>query len=137
MSVPPMLPGRSWLATLAGDLLLSDSSDSSVGVVAVHACGALTDAVLQTAVTLGAPVAVLPCCYTGMAAAAPSVLRQSLGVALAADVHRTYALERHGYVVDWAAIPAAITPMNRILVAAPRKARSADAPAAAEGGAAS
>ena len=51
------------------------------------------------------------------AADAPKGLRQALGVPLAADVHRTYTLERLGYSVTWSAIPSSITPMNRILIA--------------------
>ena len=45
-----------------------------------------------------------------------------LGKGAAADVGRAYALERAGYAVDFAAIPRAVTPMNRILVAVPRAA---------------
>lgn len=58
--VPPM-------ATLhaALDALRTHAGRGHVGVVAVHACGALTDTALHLAVRLGASVAVLPCCYTG------------------------------------------------------------------------
>ena len=38
---------------------------------------------------------------------------------LAYDVDRTYKLIRAGYHVEWSAIPCAITPMNRILIATP------------------
>ena len=44
-----------------------------------------------------------------------------LGAPLAFDVDRTYRLERAGYHVRWDAIPEAITPMNRLLVAWPRR----------------
>ena len=88
-------------------------------VAAVHGCNSLTDAVLNASTTAGAAsIAVMPCCYGGVAKRAPSSLRRNLGVALAADVERTYLLEReHGYTVTWRALPAVITPLNRILIA--------------------
>lgn len=90
-------------------------------VVAIHACGARTDRAIDAAVEVGGHVAVIPCCYTRTAKDAPRALREALGVEVTADIHRTYLLERAGYGVSWSAIPAAITPMNRLLVArAPR-----------------
>jgi len=91
------------------------------GIVAVHACGVRTDRCIDLAISLASPVAVLPCCYSQTAAPAPRCLRESLGAALATDVHRTYRLDGAGYEVDWSAIPRAITPMNRLLVALPRE----------------
>ncbi len=64
------------------------SERGEVGVVAVHACGALTDACLDVAVALRAPVAAMACCYTGTAAGAPLGARRALGVGLAADIDR-------------------------------------------------
>jgi len=84
-------------------------------VVGVHACGIRTDYCIQTAIELRGPVAVLPCCYGQTGSEAPLALRRSLGVVTATDVHRTYVLERAGYEVRWGALPAEITPMNRII----------------------
>ena len=53
---------------------------------------------------------------------APSAVRRWLGVSVAADVHRSYALEAAGYEVVWRHVPALVTPMNRILVARRRAA---------------
>ena len=66
-----------------------------------------------------AALAVMPCCYahSRAAVAAPRALRKSLGVAAAADVERTYTLERARYATTWRHIPHAITPLNRIVVA--------------------
>lgn len=89
-------------------------------LIAVHACGARTDRALDAALELGSPVAVLPCCYARTAQSAPPALREALGVEQAADIDRTYRLERAGWSVRWSSIPAAITPMNRLLVAVPR-----------------
>ena len=87
-------------------------------VVSVHGCGKLTDKIIAAAVDADAcSVALMPCCYQQTAANAPEGLRNALGAALAADVHRTYTLDRLGYSVLWRAIPRSITPMNRILLA--------------------
>lgn len=87
-------------------------------VIGIHACGGLTDLIIAAAADADArSLALMPCCYANTAANAPQGLRNALGVALAADVHRTYKLEELGYSVVWRAIPLSITPMNRILLA--------------------
>lgn len=99
---------------------LSAAPRGSCGVVAAHACGALTDECLRMAVGLGAPMALLPCCYTGTAAGAPRAARRLLGDAAAADCERARALEAAGYEVAFDALPRSITALNRVLVATPR-----------------
>jgi hypothetical protein len=89
-------------------------------VLAIHACGSLTDECIDVACALGGPLAVMPCCRPHARNPAPMALRSALGEDLAYDVDRTYALESRGYHVRWRAIPEAITPMNRVLVAEPR-----------------
>lgn len=90
-------------------------------VLAIHACGVRTDRAIEAACAVGGDVAVVPCCYRQTALDAPVGLRDALGAELATDVHRTYQLEGRGYRVRWSAIPEAITPMNRVLIArAPR-----------------
>lgn len=89
------------------------------GVVSIHACGQLTDAVLLAAASMKATVAVMPCCYTGTSKGSPSGIRRALGVSMAADIDRSYRLQAAGYDVDWAAIPGAVTRMNRILIGSP------------------
>lgn len=86
------------------------------GVVGVHACGVRTDRCLELASARGCAVAVMPCCYAQTARRAPRALRSALGAILTTDIDRTYRMERAGYEVDWSSIPAAITPMNRILL---------------------
>ena len=68
-----------------------------------------------------AAVAVMPCCYTGTDAGVPYGLRRILGVSLSADVRRSFFMQSEGYHVDFATIPRAITPMNRIVIAEQRK----------------
>ncbi|MFK7985070.1 MAG: methyltransferase [Sandaracinaceae bacterium] len=86
-------------------------------IVAVHACGVRTDRALEAAVAIKGHAAVVPCCYAQTGKKAPRGLRDALGSRLATDVERTYELERHGWSVAWSAIPSAISPMNRILIA--------------------
>ena len=91
-------------------------------VISTHACGALSDKVLDYAVDKGAAgIAVMPCCYTGTDHDVPYGLRRVLGVSLAADTRRSFYLQDHDYHVDFASIPKAITPMNRIILAEQRK----------------
>ena len=58
----------------------------------------------------------MPCCYGRTADDAPQGVRQHLGKEMAADVGRSFRLQAAGYRVDWDHVPAAITPMNRILI---------------------
>jgi len=88
-------------------------------VVSSHACGALTDVVLDRAVSAGTRVAVLPCCHDLVANDA-GVLAGWVDAALAIDIRRAQRLEARGYDVRTQTIPAEITPKNRLLMGAPR-----------------
>eukprot|EP00970_Alexandrium_tamarense_P004969 scaffold808_cov196-Alexandrium_tamarense.AAC.106 len=95
----------------------SRDNDASI-VISTHACGSLTDGVIQIAIDSQAvALACMPCCYTGTADGAPFGVKRMLGVGLAADVRRSFILQSHAYHVDFATIPKAITPMNRLIVA--------------------
>ena len=85
-------------------------------LLGVHACGARTDAILDRALALRGPVALLPCCHSTAAAPGPATLVQHLGAADATDIARTWRLHAAGYQTRWDHIPAAITPMNRVLL---------------------
>ena len=85
--------------------------------IAVHACGEATDLCIDTALAVNGRIAVMGCCYSKMGRNIPPALRKGLGIHLAVDVERTHRLHSAGYQVDWSAIPEAITPMNRILIA--------------------
>jgi hypothetical protein len=87
-------------------------------VVSSHACGALTDAVLDAAVAVGAAVAVLPCCHDDTTCD-QGPLRGWMDLALAVDSRRALRLEARGYRVWTQTIPAAVTPKNRLLVGRP------------------
>ena len=87
-------------------------------VVSVHACGGLTDLVLERAVNAGARVAVLPCCHH-LDSGDTGGLQGWMDGALALDATRAARLSRQGYRVHTQTIPADITPKNRLLLAEP------------------
>lgn len=85
-------------------------------VVASHACGELTDLILDRAVSAGARIAVLPCCHD-LKTADRGGLDGWLEGPLAVDVTRAVALRSKGYRIFTRQIPDRITPMNRLLLA--------------------
>lgn len=85
-------------------------------VVSVHACGGLTDLVLERAMAVGARVAVLPCCHD-LKEADLGGLQGWLDGPLAMDVRRCERLRAHGYRVVTQLIPPDITPKNRLILA--------------------
>lgn len=87
-------------------------------VVSVHACGQLTDLILERAVAAGARVAVLPCCHA-LDTADLGDLQGWMDGPLAVDATRVTRLRASGYRVYTQTIPAEITPKNRLLLAEP------------------
>ncbi|HTG99070.1 MAG TPA: methyltransferase [Vicinamibacterales bacterium] len=111
----PRLAGRITSANLSLESTTLTAEDL---VVSSHACGALTDLVLDRAATARARVAVLPCCHDLVLNQRGSLsgwMEQSLAV----DVMRAVRLEQRGYRVWTQTIPAAITPKNRLLLGEP------------------
>jgi SAM-dependent methyltransferase len=87
-------------------------------IVSVHACGEVTDLVLDRALDAGARVAVLPCCHN-LDKGDQGGLQGWLDGPLAMDVTRAARLRAHGYRVHTQTIPSDITPKNRLLLAEP------------------
>ncbi|MGE3342338.1 MAG: methyltransferase [Vicinamibacterales bacterium] len=85
-------------------------------LVACHACGALTDRVLDAAMTASARVAVLPCCHDEETCDA-GPLRGWLDLPTAVDVMRAQRLAAAGAQVWTQTIPETITPKRRLLLA--------------------
>lgn len=110
---------------LSGGVELREASLESIDltpddvVVSVHACGLLTDAVIERATRARARVAVLPCCHP-VKRADRGGLDGWLPATLAVDVTRAARLREAGYDVHTACIPEEITPKNRLLIGAPR-----------------
>ena len=116
VSAWPRLAGRVSFVTSALDRIEILPGDV---VVSSHACGALTDVVLDRAISAGARVAVLPCCHDAAANDA-GPLTGWVDASLAIDIRRAQRLEQRGYRVWAQAIPPEVTPKNRLLLAAPR-----------------
>ncbi len=87
-------------------------------VVSAHACGGLTDLVIDRALAAGTRVAVLPCCHD-LAGADLGGLQGWMDGPLAMDATRVARLRAQGYRVITQLIPKDITPKNRLLLAEP------------------
>jgi hypothetical protein len=87
-------------------------------VVSSHACGAVTERILEAAAEARVPVAVLPCCHDA-ATCDPGPLRGWLDLGIAVDAVRAVRLEARGYRVWTQRIPEAITPQHRLLLGVP------------------
>jgi hypothetical protein len=111
----PRLAGRVALEqrSLAGvELRASDVA------VATHACGALTDTVIDKVLGARARLAVLTCCHDEETCDMGG-LRGWLDVATAVDVTRVAKLRAHGYSVHTQLVPREVTAQNRLLLATP------------------
>jgi hypothetical protein len=111
----PRLEGR--VAFVAADLDDVEMLSGDV-VVSSHACGALTDRILERAAAARARVAVMPCCHNvdvGDAGGLSGWVESPLAI----DIVRATRLANHGYRIWTQTIPGAITPKNRLLLGAP------------------
>jgi hypothetical protein len=88
-------------------------------VVSVHACGALTDVVLERAAAARARVAIVPCCHD-LDINDDGSLTGWIDGPLAVDVVRALRLKQKGYRIWTQSISAEITPKNRLLIGEPR-----------------
>jgi hypothetical protein len=91
-------------------------------VVSAHACGGLTDDVLERAIAARARVAVLPCCQA-LGRSDHGGLDGWLDGALAIDVMRAERLRSHGYRVHTQRIAPGITEKDRLLLGDPGASR--------------
>jgi hypothetical protein len=115
----PRLAGRVSYVTSEPEDVPVEAGDV---VVSCHACGALTDRVIDRAVKARARVAVLPCCHDVETCDAGD-LTGWIDAALAIDVVRATRLRNQGYRVRTQQIPAEITPKNRLLLGFPQGVR--------------
>ena len=106
----PRLGGR--VTFVASALEEAEILDTDV-VVSCHACGSLTDRVLQRAVAVRARVAVLPCCHD-LASCDTGQLSGWVDGPMAVDIVRAMRLRERGYRIWTQAIPADITAKNRL-----------------------
>jgi hypothetical protein len=109
---------------LAGRMTFAASPLEDVAIhpddiaVSCHACGRLTDLVLERGAQARARMAVLPCCHD-LAAGDAGDLAGWVDGPLAIDIMRAVRLRQQGYRVWTQSIPADITPKNRLLLASP------------------
>jgi len=101
-------------------------ADQNVLLTSVHACGPLTDVVIERAVACGASVVVMPCCHSlrqslppapGLTAVKLANRAKELGVAQAVDAERINALRSFGYTVKQEYCDDKVTNRNRLIVA--------------------
>jgi len=111
----PWLDGR--VRVIADDIRKVPLGKGEV-IVSSHACGALTDHVIDAAIKASAPVAVLPCCHD-LETCDVGPLQGWLDGPLAIDAMRALRLSAAGFTVRTQTIPATITPKNRLLIAFP------------------
>jgi len=111
----PRLRGR--VRYLEGKI--EDTAVPPDGLLAsVHACGVLTDQVLDLAIKARNRVAVLPCCHD-LRQCDTGDLDNWMDGPLAVDATRVARLRQAGFRVRTAQIPADITPKNRLLLGWP------------------
>ena len=115
-AVWPRLAGR--VHYVEGRLEDAEVAGPETLVASVHACGTLTDDVLDMALAARCRVAVLPCCHD-LRACDTGGLDGWLEGPLAVDVARAARLRAAGYRVRTACIPVEITPKNRLLIGWP------------------
>jgi hypothetical protein len=111
----PKLEGRIQYAETNLEEVILEPGDL---VVSIHACGGLTDVILEEAIHAKARVAVLPCCQD-VGRSDTGGLTGWLDGPLAVDVMRASRLGAAGYTVFTRTIPADITPKNRLLMGCP------------------
>ena len=111
----PRLSGRvEFVSSTIDDI---DIVDTDI-VVSSHACGALTDRVLDRAAAARARVAMMPCCHN-LDSGDDGGLSGWVDGATAIDIVRAMRLADKGYRIWTQTIPADITPKNRLLLGAP------------------
>jgi len=115
VEVWPRLSGR---VSFVADALDHVEIQPGDVVVSSHACGALTDVVLERAVAARARVAVLPCCHD-LKACDAGELRGWVDGPIAVDIMRAVRLEHRGYRIWTQTIPETVTPKNRLLLGSP------------------
>lgn len=111
----PRLAGRVALVSAPFETVALAPGDV---VASIHACGALTDLVIDRAIAARAHVAVVPCCHDP-ASCDTGDLAGWVDAAVAIDVVRALRLKEAGYRVWTQTIPAAVTPDNRLLLGRP------------------
>jgi len=115
LAVWPRLAGRVTFSSASATAIDLEAEDV---VVSSHGCGSLTDVILDRASSVGAKVAVLPCCHD-LDSVDGKKFASWMDGSLAIDVERAHRLEERGYRVWTQTIAEGITAKARLLLAAP------------------
>jgi hypothetical protein len=113
----PRLSGRVTFVTARLEDVVLGPGDI---VVSLHACGNLSDVVLDRAAAARARIAVLPCCHD-LDVNDDANLAGWVDGPLAIDVVRALQLKQQGYRIWTQLISADITPKNRLLIGEPHE----------------
>ena len=108
----PRLKGRVHYRQMDLDEIIVQPQDI---VISVHACGSLTDLVIDKGLAANARLAVLPCCHD-LSTCHTGGLEGWMDGPLAVDAMRAARLTAHGYKVMTKTIPQDVTPKNRLLM---------------------
>jgi len=111
----PRLRGRIHLVASSLEDIVISRDDL---IVSSHACGTLTDQIIEQSIGAGARLAVLPCCHN-LSHSDTGGLEGWVDGPLAVDITRAARLRASGYSVVTQHIPAEITPKNRLLMGHP------------------
>ncbi len=87
--------------------------------ISMHACGTLTDAVLEAAILARKPFAVVPCCHDHYSRLSDDLLSAFADKADAIDALRIAHAQDQGYRAVVRQLPAYITGKNRVLIGLP------------------
>ena len=111
-----------------GSIAAVTASPGSTVFVSIHACGPLSDAVIQRAVACRCPVAVMPCCHSlrkqpllnlkGLTRSIMENVANDVGKTATIDATRAAALRSLGFNVTRQSICRRITPYNGLIMAA-------------------
>lgn len=111
----PRLDGRIHYINASVQEIFLEAGDL---VISAHACGRLTDEIIEMAVNARSRVAVLPCCHDTKRSATGG-LEGWIDGPLAVDIIRAERLRAAGYQIFTREIPHDITPKNRLLMGHP------------------
>ncbi|OEU14221.1 hypothetical protein FRACYDRAFT_240755 [Fragilariopsis cylindrus CCMP1102] len=97
---------------------------SSTLLVGIHACGTLSDKIIDLALSSNSPLALVPCCHTKKQFTTDqkndfTTQTQKYSLTDFIDNYRKQKLMDHGYTVHEVFIPSEFTPKNRVLLCIP------------------
>ena len=102
------------------DIKKSQSICTGSVVVALHACGNLTDVIISISLKNQVnSLNLMGCCYRNCDAAKEChpAIRNWAGERFASSITRTLKLQEHKYDVNWKFISTVITPQNQVIIA--------------------